>query len=58
MGLPDIFGEGVEFDGSAAFVGENFVNQLTVSVQKFGGGGGGMGGELEGVGEVPEDIEQ
>ena len=54
--LPDIAGERGKQDGSAPFVGVDFINQLALPIQKFGGNRSRMGSEICGVREVPEKI--
>ena len=54
--LPDIFGKRRKRDRSAAFYDKNFIEQFAIAVQDFGGGGGGVGGKAQRVGQAPEEI--
>ena len=58
VSVNDIARQGVKPDGSAALVGEDFIEQLAAAVQQFGGSGGGMGSEAGGIGQIPEKIKK
>ena len=57
-GIDEMFGKRREGDGGAALAFVNLIDDPPLPVQEPGGGGGGVAGEVHGVGQTPKHIQQ